>query len=84
MSLLSHQTSNILKSASIPSFPPFYSLLFSFFLVHTPSADYCLPGITRHTVMHELIPLVLGKPVVERRISLAEFHAADEVFTTGP
>ena len=51
--------------------------------VYTPPADYCLPGITRHTVMYELIPQVLGRPVVERRISLAEFHAADEVFTTG-
>lgn len=25
----------------------------------------------------------LGIPMVERRISLAEFHSADEVFTTG-
>lgn len=25
----------------------------------------------------------LGIPLVERRISLAEFHSADEVFTTG-
>ncbi|TYH91686.1 hypothetical protein ES332_A13G131400v1 [Gossypium tomentosum] len=38
--------------------------------VLTPHADYCLPGITRATL-------------VERRISLSEFHAADEVWTTG-
>jgi branched-chain amino acid aminotransferase group I len=47
----------------------------------TPHADHCLPGITRDTV------IALAKedsiPVVERRISLAEFHAAEEVFTTG-
>jgi branched-subunit amino acid aminotransferase/4-amino-4-deoxychorismate lyase len=30
-----------------------------------------------------LVPTVLGTSCVERRISLAEFHAADEVFTTG-
>ena len=29
------------------------------------------------------MPDVLGNSVVERRISLAEFHTADEVFTTG-
>ncbi len=50
--------------------------------VLTPHADHCLPGITRATVMH-LVTHVLGLPLVERRISLAEFHAADEVFTTG-
>jgi branched-subunit amino acid aminotransferase/4-amino-4-deoxychorismate lyase len=30
-----------------------------------------------------LVAHVLGTPCIERRISLAEFHAADEVFTTG-
>jgi branched-subunit amino acid aminotransferase/4-amino-4-deoxychorismate lyase len=52
-------------------------------VVYTPLPDYCLPGITRRTV----IAIVRGRTdipdVVERRISLAEFHAADEVFTTG-
>jgi branched-subunit amino acid aminotransferase/4-amino-4-deoxychorismate lyase len=38
-------------------------------------------GVTRHTVME--IVRSLGLPLVERRISLAEFHCADEVFTTG-
>ncbi|KAL0286022.1 UNVERIFIED_CONTAM: Branched-chain-amino-acid aminotransferase-like protein 2 [Sesamum angustifolium] len=49
--------------------------------VATPSADYCLPGITRATVMELVVKenLVL----VERHISLSEFHTADEVFTTG-
>ncbi|KAI3737245.1 hypothetical protein L2E82_27242 [Cichorium intybus] len=50
-------------------------------IVMTPHADYCLPGITRATVM-ELVKkenLVLE----ERRISLSEFHTADEVWTTG-
>lgn len=47
----------------------------------TPHADHCLPGITRETVL--LVARELGIEVVERRISLSEFHAADEVFTTG-
>ena len=47
----------------------------------TPHADHCLPGITRETVM--LVARELGIEVVERRISLSEFHSADEVFTTG-
>ncbi|KAK8960283.1 Branched-chain-amino-acid aminotransferase-like protein 1 [Platanthera guangdongensis] len=50
-------------------------------IVSTPHADYCLPGITRATV----IDLVLKENFVlhERRISLSEFHSADEVWTTG-
>ncbi|KAE8771474.1 branched-chain-amino-acid aminotransferase-like protein 1 [Hordeum vulgare] len=50
-------------------------------IVLTPHADYCLPGITRATVMDLIVKenLVLH----ERRISLSEFHAADEVWTTG-
>ncbi|KAF9618343.1 hypothetical protein IFM89_000978 [Coptis chinensis] len=49
--------------------------------VVTPHADYCLPGITRATVMD----LVVKEDLVlqERRISLSEFHTADEVWTTG-
>jgi len=47
----------------------------------TPHADYCLPGVTRGNVMR--IARSLSIPVCERRISLAEFHSADEVFTTG-
>ncbi|KAG9457444.1 hypothetical protein H6P81_001952 [Aristolochia fimbriata] len=49
--------------------------------VLTPHADYCLPGITRATVMD----LVVKENLIleERRISLSEFHAADEVWTTG-
>ncbi|XP_056699647.1 branched-chain-amino-acid aminotransferase-like protein 1 isoform X2 [Spinacia oleracea] len=49
--------------------------------VLTPHADYCLPGITRATVMD----LVVKKGFVleERRLSLSEFHTADEVWTTG-
>mmetsp|Transcript_10578 Transcript_10578/g.17246 ORF Transcript_10578/g.17246 Transcript_10578/m.17246 type:complete len:670 (-) Transcript_10578:128-2137(-) len=49
--------------------------------VLTPTADACLPGITRRVVMQ--IVASLGIPLVERNISLAEFHSADEVFTTG-
>ncbi|XP_028554462.1 branched-chain-amino-acid aminotransferase-like protein 1 isoform X4 [Dendrobium catenatum] len=50
-------------------------------IVSTPHADYCLPGITRATV----IDLVIKEKFVlhERRISLSEFHSADEVWTTG-
>ncbi len=49
--------------------------------VLTPTADSCLPGITRGVVMgicreHEI-------PLVERNLSLAEVHTADECFTTG-
>lgn len=47
----------------------------------TPAADHCLPGITRATVLSLAEELDIA--AVERRISLAEFHAADEVFTTG-
>ncbi|KAI3940070.1 hypothetical protein MKW92_025345 [Papaver armeniacum] len=49
--------------------------------VLTPHADYCLPGITRATVME----LVVKENLVlqERRISVSEFHTADEVWTTG-
>ncbi|PIA44763.1 hypothetical protein AQUCO_01700393v1 [Aquilegia coerulea] len=49
--------------------------------VATPHADYCLPGITRATVME----LVVKENLVleERRLSLSEFHTADEVWTTG-
>ena len=39
-------------------------------------------GITRRTVI-DMMPTVLGRSVIERRISLAEFHSADEVFTSG-
>ena len=47
----------------------------------TPSADACLPGITRAIV----IELALGEgiPVVERNVSLSEVYTADEVFTCG-
>ena len=37
--------------------------------------------MTRQTVID--LARSLGLVVVERRLSLAEFHAADEVFTTG-
>ncbi|XP_052180509.1 branched-chain-amino-acid aminotransferase-like protein 1 [Diospyros lotus] len=49
--------------------------------VLTPHADYCLPGVTRATVMD----LVVKENIIleERRISLSEFHTADEVWTTG-
>ena len=47
----------------------------------TPTADACLPGITRETVL--FLAKELGIETVVRNISLAEFHAADEVFTTG-
>lgn len=49
--------------------------------VLTPHADYCLPGITRATVMDLVVKEKF--PLVERRISLSEFHTADEVWTTG-
>jgi branched-subunit amino acid aminotransferase/4-amino-4-deoxychorismate lyase len=47
----------------------------------TPHADHCLPGITRANVL--LLARELNLPHEVRRVSLAEFHAAAEVFTTG-
>jgi branched-subunit amino acid aminotransferase/4-amino-4-deoxychorismate lyase len=47
----------------------------------TPHADHCLPGITRAAVLE--LAKELEVPSKVRRISLAEFHSADEVFTTG-
>lgn len=51
-------------------------------IVYTPHADYCLPGITRQTVI-DLIKTIEGLNIIEKRLSLTEFYAADEVFTTG-
>ncbi|WNJ20920.1 aminotransferase class IV [Pontibacter sp. G13] len=47
----------------------------------TPLPEACLPGITRKLVME--IARTNGIMLEERRISLSEFHAADEMFTTG-
>ncbi|RYR52514.1 hypothetical protein Ahy_A06g027425 isoform B [Arachis hypogaea] len=49
--------------------------------VSTPHADYCLPGITRATIMD----LVVKEDLIleERRISLSEVHTADEMWTSG-
>ncbi len=47
----------------------------------TPHADHCLPGITRGNVL--ILAKELDIPYEVRRISLAEFHAAEEVFTSG-
>ncbi|PPK88378.1 branched-chain amino acid aminotransferase group I [Neolewinella xylanilytica] len=49
--------------------------------VRTPWADYCLPGITRATVLQ--LCRDNGIPCEEGRISPSEFYVADEVFTTG-
>jgi branched-chain amino acid aminotransferase group I len=49
--------------------------------VYTPHADYCLPGITRATVLQ--ICADNNIPAKEQRLSLTEFYTADEVFTTG-
>ena len=47
----------------------------------TPTAVACLPGVTRGLVIR--LCRDLGIPIEVRRVSLAEFHSADEVFTTG-
>jgi branched-subunit amino acid aminotransferase/4-amino-4-deoxychorismate lyase len=47
----------------------------------TPHADHCLPGITRGNIL--ILAKELDIPYEVRRISLAEFHAAEEVFTSG-
>jgi branched-chain amino acid aminotransferase group I len=49
--------------------------------VRTPVADHCLPGITRGVVLE--ICRASSIPCIERRVSLSEFHSADEVFTSG-
>jgi branched-chain amino acid aminotransferase group I len=49
--------------------------------VQTPYADHCLPGVTRGTVLE--LCAANDIPCRERRLSLTEFYAADEVFTTG-
>ncbi len=48
--------------------------------VITPSADSCLPGITRAVVLE--LAADAGWKVAERNVSLAEVYTADEVFTT--
>jgi len=50
-------------------------------VLKTPHADACLPGITRGVVLE--LARAAGIPCEERRLSLMEFHTADEVFTTG-
>src|SRR5262249_2203322 len=50
-------------------------------VLRTPTADHCLPGITRAVVLEIAAELKVEHEV--RRVSLSEFHAADEVFTTG-
>lgn len=50
-------------------------------VLKTPTADHCLPGITRRVVID--IARTAEIPFEERRVSLSEFHSADEVFTTG-
>lgn len=47
----------------------------------TPFANACLHGITRGLVME--IASSLGMKVTEKNLSLTEFYAADEVFTSG-
>lgn len=47
----------------------------------TPTADSCLPGITRGLVLN--IANELNIKCKERNISISEFYNADEVFTTG-
>lgn len=50
-------------------------------VLRTPTADHCLPGITRAVVLEIARDAKLPHEV--RRVSLSEFHSADEVFTTG-
>lgn len=49
--------------------------------VLTPTADSCLPGITRGLVIE--LAREAGISIIQRNISLSEVHAADEVFSTG-
>ena len=47
----------------------------------TPFATHCLPGVTRGVVLE--LAHANGIPASERRVTLAELHTADEVFSTG-
>ena len=47
----------------------------------TPTADSCVPGITRATVIE--LARTIGLPLEERNVTPAEVYAADECFTTG-
>ncbi len=47
----------------------------------TPTADACLPGITRRKVIE--LAKTLGIETTERNLSVSEFYNADEVFVTG-
>lgn len=49
--------------------------------VLTPTADSCLPGLTRQMILD--ICKEQGIPAAERRLSMAEVYPADEVFTSG-
>ncbi|KAI5076383.1 hypothetical protein GOP47_0008448 [Adiantum capillus-veneris] len=48
-------------------------------VIFTPCADYCLPGITRRTVID--LAKDKGYSVEECRISISQFHTADEVYS---
>ncbi|MCP5540681.1 MAG: aminotransferase class IV [Akkermansiaceae bacterium] len=50
-------------------------------VVVTPTADACLPGVTRGVTI--ALCREHGVPLDERNVSLAEVHTADECFTTG-
>ncbi len=49
--------------------------------IHTPTADSCLPGITRRMIID--IANREGIKLQERNISNSELYSADEVFTSG-
>jgi branched-chain amino acid aminotransferase len=49
--------------------------------LHTPTADACLPGITRAVVLE--LAAGLGIPARERRLTLTECWTAGELFVTG-
>ena len=49
--------------------------------IHTPTADSCLPGITRNMIID--IAHNEGIRTLERNISISELYAAEEVFTSG-
>jgi branched-chain amino acid aminotransferase group I len=50
-------------------------------ILYTPTADSCLPGITRSVVLE--IAKTNEIPVFEKRISIAEMYSCDEMFATG-
>ena len=50
-------------------------------VIHTPTTDSCLPGLTRQMILE--IAAEEGILTQEKNLSLTDLYSADEVFTSG-